>query len=186
MRCLCEAHGVEYVIAVPHSIIGERQRIDPYRNVATIFANRMLQGLKPIIYGDGKQRRSFSDVGDVAPSLMQMATSEDHKIVSQVINIGPDEETISINELLEIMKPMCGYRGNAVHIDDRPLEVKYATCSSNKARELLGYKTTTSTEEGLSRLVADIKRRGPRPFDYHLPIEINSESVPLPWKSQLL
>lgn len=186
LHCLCKAHGVEYVIAVPHSIIGERQAIDPFRNVATIFANRMLQGQKPIIYGTGEQRRAFSYVGDVVPSLVQMATSTDQKILSQVINIGPDEETISINELFEIMRPMCGYRGTAAHVDGRPLEVKHATCSSNKARELLGYETTTSTEEGLARLVADIKKRGPRPFTYHLPIEIRSSAAPKTWTEKLL
>ena len=42
---LCETHGVEYTIAVPHNIIGSRQKYDdPYRNVASIMVNRMLQG----------------------------------------------------------------------------------------------------------------------------------------------
>ena len=42
---LAGVHGVEYAIAVPHNIIGARQKFDdPYRNVASIMANLMLQG----------------------------------------------------------------------------------------------------------------------------------------------
>ena len=37
LRNLCETHGVEYAIAVPHNIIGPRQKYDdPYRNVASM------------------------------------------------------------------------------------------------------------------------------------------------------
>ena len=47
---------MEFVIAVPHNIIGPRQKYDdPYRNVASIMINLMLQNRQPIIYGDGKQ-----------------------------------------------------------------------------------------------------------------------------------
>ncbi len=51
LRNLCEVHGVEFVIAVPHNIIGPRQKFDdPYRNVASIMINLMIQGRQPIIY----------------------------------------------------------------------------------------------------------------------------------------
>ena len=65
VRNVCETHGIEYVIAVPHNIIGPKQKYDDaYRNVASIMINRMLQGKQPIIYGDGEQTRSFSFVQD--------------------------------------------------------------------------------------------------------------------------
>ena len=54
---LCELNSVEWVIAVPHNIIGPRQKYDdPYRNVVSIMINRMLQKKAPIIFGDGKQK----------------------------------------------------------------------------------------------------------------------------------
>ena len=58
---LCELNNIEWVIAVPHNIIGPRQKYDdPFRNVVSIMINRMLQGKAPIIYGDGEQKRCFS------------------------------------------------------------------------------------------------------------------------------
>ena len=57
---LCNTYGVEYNIAVPHNIIGIKQKYDdPFRNVASIMINLMLQNRQPIIYGDGEQKEVF-------------------------------------------------------------------------------------------------------------------------------
>ena len=66
LKNLCEVHGVEYVIVVPHNIIGPRQiyMTHPYRNGASIMINLMLQNRQPKIYGDGKQKRCFSYIDD--------------------------------------------------------------------------------------------------------------------------
>ena len=65
LKNLCNVHNVEWVIAVPHNIIGPRQKYDdPYRNVASIMINLMLQKRQPIIYGNGKQKRCFSFIKD--------------------------------------------------------------------------------------------------------------------------
>ena len=75
---LCNVHGVEFVIAVPHNIIGPRQKYDdPYRNVASIMINLMLQNRQPIIYGDGKQKRCFSYIDDDLYCLKKMATRQE-------------------------------------------------------------------------------------------------------------
>src|SRR5688572_20339572 len=70
---VCDTHGIEYVIAVPHNIIGPKQKYDDaFRNVASIMINRMLQGKQPIIYGDGEQTRCFSFVQDCVEPLIRM------------------------------------------------------------------------------------------------------------------
>ena len=72
LKTLCKVHGVELVIAVPHNIIGPKQKYDdPFRNAVSIFINRMLQGKPPIIYGDGMQTRCFSYVDDCLSSLIK-------------------------------------------------------------------------------------------------------------------
>ena len=71
---LCTVHGTDWVIAVPHNIVGPRQKYDdPYRNVAAIMINLMLQGRQPIIYGDGSQKRCFSFIDDCIYCLKEMA-----------------------------------------------------------------------------------------------------------------
>ncbi len=181
---LCEIHGMEYVIAVPHNIIGPRQKYDdPYRNVASIMINLMLQGRQPIIYGDGEQKRCFSFVNDVVAPLEKMATQDN--VLGETINIGPDEEYISINELAIVVAKLLKFPLKPVYVPGRPQEVKEASCSADKARKLLGYKTTTTLEEGLQSMIDHIRDRGVKPFRYHLELEIVSDKTPRTWKDKL-
>jgi UDP-glucose 4-epimerase len=185
VRNVCETHGIEYVIAVPHNIIGPKQKYDDaYRNVASIMINRMLQGKQPIIYGDGEQTRSFSFVQDCVDPLLKMGTLPG--LNGEIINIGPDTETVSINELARIIGELLNFKLAPIYVPDRPKEVKNTSCSADKARRLLGYETKVGLREGLQRMVDWIRQHGTKPFSYHLPIEIDSPLVPATWKSHLI
>lgn len=187
LRNLCEVHGIDYTIAVPHNIIGPRQKYDdPFRNVASIMINLMLQDRQPIIYGSGKQKRCFSYIDDCLQCLVQMGTNP--AAVGQVINIGPDEEGVTIDRLAEIIADILrkpeGWL-NPRYMPGRPQEVPVALCSSDKARVLLDYKTTYSLERGLTEMVEYIQRKGPKPFKYHLPLEIITPRTPKTWTDRL-
>jgi UDP-glucose 4-epimerase len=184
LRNLCETHGVEFVIAVPHNIIGPRQKYDdPYRNVASIMMNLMLQGRSPIIYGDGEQQRCFSYVDDCLSCLVKMGFQDD--LGGQVINIGPDEEPITINQLYWLIAGETGYLGSPLYLPGRPREVKVALCSSKKARRLLGYQTKTPLRAGLEKMCAAMRAKGTRSFQYHLPLEIVTDAIPRTWLDRL-
>lgn len=188
LKMLASVHGIEYVVAVPHNIYGPRQRYwDPYRNVASIMANLMLQSRQPIIYGDGTQQRCFSYVTDCIDCLAKLATQKD--VVGETINIGPDEEFITINELAEklheIVYPNGDVELNPIYMPDRPQEVKLAFCSSYKARQLLNYETKVFLHEGLKSLVDWILEQGPKAFQYHFDLEIKNAKTPETWLKRL-
>ena len=184
LRNLCEVHNVEYVIAVPHNIIGPRQKYDdPYRNVASIMINLMLQKRQPFIYGNGKQKRCFSYIDDDLFCLKEMATNKDVK--SQIINIGPDEEFITINELANKIANQLQFNLNPNYVKGRPQEVIEATCSADKARKLLNYKTKTKLDIGLNKMISFIKKKGVKKFRYHLDLEILNDKTPKTWKEKL-
>lgn len=184
LRNLCEVHGVEWVIAVPHNIIGPRQKFDdPYRNVVSIMANLMLQGRPPIIYGDGEQKRCFSFIEDCLSCLVSMGL--DAACAGQTINIGPDEEFVTIRYVAKVLKALTNFEGEPLHVPPRPQEVKFATCSADKARRLLGYRTTTGLHDGLASVVDHIRKVGPRRFRYHLDLEIRNELTPKTWAERL-
>jgi UDP-glucose 4-epimerase len=181
---LCEIHGMEFVIAVPHNIIGPRQKYDdPYRNVASIMINLMLQGRQPIIYGDGTQKRCFSFVQDDIQILERLIDSDDAK--GQVINIGPDEEFVTINELAKVVADILDFKLDPVYVPGRPQEVKLATCSADKARKLLGYKTEYTLRQGLEEMAQWIEKRGPKKFKYTFDVEIISEKTPRTWVDKM-
>jgi len=181
---ICQVHGMEYVIAVPHNIIGPRQKYDdPFRNVASIMINLMLQGRQPIIYGDGQQKRCFTFVQDAVSSLVRMAEAEG--LNGQVINVGPDDEFITIQSLAETIAEILGFDLDPVYVPARPQEVRLANCSSKKSMKLLGYSPKYSLREGLESIIEFIKARGPKPFRYHLAIEIDNQITPTTWKKKL-
>jgi UDP-glucose 4-epimerase len=178
-------HGMDWVITVPHNIIGPRQKYDdPYRNVASIMINRMLSGKQPIIYGTGEQRRCFSFIQDTLDPLMKACTRNDAH--EQIINIGPDEEFISINELAVEIAEILDFKLDPIYMPGRPQEVFHANCSANKARELLDYKTVTSLRDGLTELAEWIREQGFKPFNYHLPIEFTTSRTPRAWTDKLM
>ena len=177
---LCELNKIEWVIAVPHNIIGPRQKYDdPFRNVVSIMINRMLQNKAPVIYGDGEQKRCFSYIDDCLSCLLPMLDQEN--LNKQIINIGPDEEFVSINKIAEICSNITRTNLAPIYKPDRPREVKHATCSADKARKLLHYKTSTSLHDGIQKTFEYIKKRGTRPFDYNIDIEIKNELTPTTW-----
>ncbi len=180
---LCELNNIEWVIAVPHNIIGPRQRYDdPFRNVVSIMLNRMLQGKPAIIYGDGEQKRCFSYIDDCLSCLIPMLDQKN--LNKEIINIGPDEEFVSINQVAEICSNITGFNSKPIYKKDRPREVRHALCSADKARKLLNYKTQTSLRDGIQKTYDYIKKRGVRPFDYNIELEIVNELTPETWKNK--
>ena len=189
LLCLGKQHGMEVVIAVPHNIIGSRQKYDdPYRNVAAIMINLMLQGRQPIIYGDGNQRRCFSFVDDCIEPLVKMGFEEG--LDGEIINIGPDDSDITINTLAGVIsrftltsEAMNGVF-EPVYMPARACEVKEAWPSADKARRLLGYEPKTRLANGLLKMMEWIHAKGTKPFIYHLPLEIE-KNAPLTWKEKM-
>jgi UDP-glucose 4-epimerase len=185
LKMLCETHGMEWNIAIPHNIVGPRQCYDdPFRNVMSIMINRVLQGNPPIIYGDGLQTRCFSYVGDCIQCLEKLAL--DPTIVSETVNIGPDEGTITVKDMAKKVMEICQFEGEPIHMPDRPREVKHASCTADKARDLLGYETKATLDQSIAETVKYIKERGSHPFNYRYKLEIVNDKTPATWKDRLM
>ena len=173
LKIMSSVHNFDYTIAVPHNIVGPYQKYDdPFRNVMSIMLNRLMQKNKPaIIYGDGTQTRCFSYIDDCIQCLEKMAF--DQSTNSEIINIGPDEETINIKELADFSSNVVGTNiPHEYYSEGRPTEVKHATCSSNKARKILNYKTSTGIKEAILKTYNFIKEKGPKEFKYNYDLEI--------------
>jgi UDP-glucose 4-epimerase len=180
LKTLANIHGFSYSIIVPHNIVGSGQvYTDPYRNVAGIMINRMLQGKQPIIYGDGSQMRCFSDIRDVVDPLLKVVTTD--VADGEVINVGPDSTFITINELAKAIADLLDFSLDPIYLADRPSEVKLANCSADKARLLLGYSPKYSLEETLQSMIDWVSTRGVKPFNFNLPLELVSDLTPKTW-----
>lgn len=136
--------GLCYTIIRPHNVIGPRQNIwDRYRNVAGIWIRKALAGEELTIYGNGNQRRAFSDVKFYMDPFEKLMHNK--KTDSEIINIGADKD-VSINELAEIVQDVAhrriGVRPNKIHLEPRD-EVEKMWCNHDKAKSLLGFSDKT-------------------------------------------
>jgi UDP-glucose 4-epimerase len=188
---LSEVHGFEYTIVRPHNVYGPRQNIsDPYRNVIGIFINALLNGKRFYIYGDGEQRRAFTYIDDFTPYMVRAGFDE--RCDGQVINIGPCDE-VTINHLARVVLTLF-YQGQVipdsmqpVHLPPRPMEVRDAYCTDDKARRLLGYETTVTLEDGIGRMIAWAKELGPQEPRYmEEGLELTTEDTPATWTERLI
>ena len=146
--------------------------------------NRILKNKRPIIYGDGEQKRCFSDIDDCLVCIDKMIHSKE--VVNEVINIGPDEEFVSMNELCNMITNKLKFNKPPIYVNERPLEVKHAYCSSDKARKLLDYSTKISLSESIDRIIDFIRENGTMDFDYNFNLEINNSLTPKTWKDKLI
>ena len=184
LKILSKTYNFEYNIAVPHNIIGPKQKYDDaFRNVASIMINLILQKRRPTIYGDGNQKRCFSDIEDCIQCLDKLMF--DPNIKSQIVNIGPDEEYVSINDLYEIISNKLKFNEEPIYDTERPNEVYHAFCSSEKARKILSYETKISLDKSLDHMIEYIKKKGPKKFEYNYEIEIESSITPKTWAKKL-
>ena len=109
----------------------------------------------------------------------------DPACVGQVINIGPDDEMITINELARVTARILDFPLKPKYLEGRPQEVYLANCSADKARKILGYEPKVKLEEGLYQMIDYIQSRGARPFKYHLELEIQNAKTPETWSKRL-
>ena len=186
LEMLNEIHGLNFVTVVPHNVVGIGQRYyDPFRNVLGIMINRCIQGKPIVIYGDGEQTRSFSNVYDCIEAVYKMMTTDRH-ITRQVFNIGPDDNEISIKQLAYKVGHYCEIYPSFNHFPDRPREVKNAFCSSNKIRSEFNYNATISVDQTIKDMVGWIKSQEAREFEYHLPLEFVTDETPKTWTDKLI
>ena len=154
-----EMFGLNYIVFRPHNVYGEKQNIgDKYRNVVGIFMNQILQGKPMTVFGDGKQTRAFSYIGDLAPIMAE--SIETPAAYNQVFNIGADQP-YDINQLAEAVARGMGVEPNIAHVPARN-EVVHAYASHEKVRRIFGERPLTSLEEGIGRMAAWVKQHGAR------------------------
>jgi UDP-glucose 4-epimerase len=182
---LSQIHGLNYVTVVPHNVIGVGQRyFDPFRNVAGIMINRTLQGKPIVVYGDGTQKRSFSNATDCILAIEKIINT-DRNICGQVYNIGPDHNEMNLLSLANLVAKTCEVPVSISYHTGRPREVKNAYCSSDKIRREFNYNASITVEETIQQMVSWIRPRV-REFEYHLPLELVNDKTPKTWTDKLI
>jgi dTDP-L-rhamnose 4-epimerase len=147
------AYGIPAVALRFFNVYGERQALsNPYTGVAAIFASRLLNGRRPLVFEDGLQTRDFIDVHDVARGcLLALATDGAD---GRAVNFGTGVPT-SVLDVADVLA-----RGLGVEIEPeivgqyRAGDVRHCYADTHMAAELLGFEATIGFEEGMRHLLA--------------------------------
>ena len=127
------------------------------------FVSQALEGQPLTVYGDGKQSRCFTWVGDVVLALIQLAVNSE--AVGEIFNIGSANE-ITIRDLAFLVKEMTGSNSEVVFV---PYEQAYEqgfedmnrrVPALEKIHTLIGYKSTIDVRGIIEKVVEDLKVRG--------------------------
>ncbi|MFB0562669.1 MAG: GDP-mannose 4,6-dehydratase [Candidatus Lokiarchaeia archaeon] len=143
--------GLPVTILRPFNIYGPGQRRgNQYSGVIGIFAERVMNGENPIIYGDGTQTRDFVHVSDVVEAGVLAAESE--KATGQIFNVATGKPT-TINELAEKMIRISGKNLKPVHTKPRIGEIMHSIADISKIQKTLGYEPKITLTQGLKKLL---------------------------------
>jgi len=174
--------GLNYTVFRPHNVYGEHQNIgDPYRNVIGIFMNQIMKNEPMTIFGDGKQRRAFTYVGDVAPIIAESVHND--RAENEIFNIGADTP-YTVLELAHEVASAFGVRPNIIHLPPRN-EVVHAFSNHEKLKKVFGDRPDVDLRTGIKRMAEWAMRGGPKEGSSFPSIEVPRNMPPVWSKLQL-
>ncbi|GAA0589185.1 SDR family NAD(P)-dependent oxidoreductase [Caenispirillum bisanense] len=148
-----QAYGIPTTALRFFNVYGTRQALsNPYTGVLAIFASRLLNGKPPRIFEDGRQRRDFVHVTDVARACM--AALDRDAAAGRAINVGSGR-VHTITEIAETLARTMGRGDIAPEItgEYRVGDIRHCFADMTLAEEVLGFRPQVAFEDGLAELV---------------------------------
>ena len=123
-----------------------------YAGVIPIFLEKLVQHQAPIIEGDGNQIRNFTYVDDIVQANWNAFKSKvDHAFINIALGI-----TTSINQLAILMIKLSGLSLDPQYTKSREGDIKKSQADISLAKELIGWESKISLEEGLQKIFPKI------------------------------
>jgi UDP-glucose 4-epimerase len=130
------------------NVYGPRQDpSSPYSGVISIFMERAVRSVSPVVYGDGRQSRDFIFVADVVRANLLAASADLPR--SGVYNIGTGRR-VHIGDLWEQIRKIAGSTASPEYRDAREGDIRESLADIAKAEAELGFVPAVSFDEGLA------------------------------------
>lgn len=149
---MAPAYGMEGVCLRLFNVYGPGQALsNPYTGVLAIFASRLLNGQRPMIFEDGEQRRDFVHVSDVARAFADALMLP--QAVGGTFNIGSGADRSVTEVAVELARAM-GRNDTAPIIvgKARVGDIRHCFCDTSLAADRLGFAARQDFEAGLAEL----------------------------------
>jgi UDP-N-acetylglucosamine 4-epimerase len=154
-----ELYGMEIIGLRYFNVFGKRQDPDgAYAAVIPKFIKSLIQGIPPVINGDGSHSRDFTYIDNVVQINQLALLTDNPEALNTVYNVAYGENA-SLNELynyltgfLSVFNPeIAGIK--PVYGPARKGDVLHSLASIDKAARLLGYHPEYSLRAGLEQAI---------------------------------
>lgn len=140
-------NNIDCAIIRPFNNFGPRQNAQgSLAAIIPLTANRIVNGEKPVIEGDGEQTRDFIYVKDTVRAMLLAYENEASR--GKIINLGSGVD-ISVNRIIKAVCNYFNYTGAIEYKPERKSDVRKLCASSGLANNLLAFAPEYSFEEGL-------------------------------------
>jgi UDP-glucuronate 4-epimerase len=139
-----ENHGLRTVALRYFTVYGPRQRPDMAFH---IFCRAALEEEPITVFGDGRQTRDFTFVGDIVAGTR--AAAEADIPAGSVYNLGGGSQT-SVRETLDIIGELAGRDLDVTYGEREHGDVRDTSADTSRARAEIGFDPQTSLREGLA------------------------------------
>lgn len=148
-QAFAASYGFETVCLRYFNVFGPHQDADsPYSAVIPLFVTALLQGKRPVIYGDGQQSRDFTFVGNAVQGNLLAADAKG--VSGRSFNVAMGRSTTLV-DLLAKLQELLGTDIEPKFDPPRPGDVRESLADIAMARQWLNYEPEISFEEGLRR-----------------------------------
>jgi UDP-glucose 4-epimerase len=156
VRLFATLYGMETLTLRYFNVFGPRQDPgSPYSGVISLFVTALLEGRRPVIYGDGRQTRDFTYVANVVDANLRALRAKGLR--GQTVNVATGQRI----SLLDLHRELSRELGVRLAPERRPVragDIKHSQASIGAARRLLGYRVSVPFDEGIRRTVAWYRR----------------------------
>lgn len=141
--------GLDVVALRYFNVFGPRQ--DPtsqYSAVIPKFIAALMDGRRPVIFGDGEQSRDFTYVDNVVKANLLAMNAPD--VAGGVYNVACGQR-VTLNRLAGEMRDLLGVDLEPVYTAPRAGDIRHSVADLSRARRELGYEPSVHLRDGLER-----------------------------------
>lgn len=148
-RLYAETYGLNAVCLRYFNVFGPRQNPkSQYSGVISCFADALMQGHSPVIYGDGHQSRDFVHVQDVIQANLLAMRSQ--KFSFETFNVGYGKGS-TLLDILSTLFRQSGMHPDVEYREERRGDIRHSIACIERITDVLGFRPTMTIENGLKQ-----------------------------------
>ncbi len=153
LSLMAESNPIDVICLRYFNTYGENQSYTPYVGVITIFANRLMKGEAPLIFGDGNQTRDFVYVKDIVDANIKAMYADIHR---GIFNVGTGTGT-TVRQIAEILIDKINPAITPIYSDAVPGELIYSVADISRIKKELNFSPRYSIRDSIDKVLNQYK-----------------------------